>query len=213
MGDLVDQDGEFGNDYDDENSPRFEMAANENVPMMRIPDYATTMNRIDPFASSSGNERTEKVLETLTLVGSTIGSIAKSAFHGTKHYAYTFLRRNNNMQTVGGFSSQDRIHEVDYYQHENLLLDPHEVEDGSWPMETSSPMGLRSEMMGVDSSGSNIRHPILACVKQFCVDMLDIFMGLSRNKKLVVIAFLIFLIWLFISEERQHQQHGSLRKG
>jgi hypothetical protein len=210
------------NNGHDDRTTLSEINPNGNVQMRTIPDYSASDNiRNDHYSSynedSSGSDHRAgyQLLSALTTVGNAVGFMAKSVFYGTRNLYNTVIIRNNNRQSQGSiFTSQQRMHEMDY-QRESLLLDPHEVEDGSFlPMENASPLGLNAmRMMGssnnvvVSSTSTGRRHhPLIGCLSQFCVDVRDIFMGLSRNKKLAVIAFVAFLLWLFISEER-HNHH------
>jgi hypothetical protein len=169
---------------------------------MNIPDYATSTNRPDPYYSSSNSNAKDQFFSVLSSVGSAAGSAANSAYRGSKTLYGNLV---NNRQSAGS-SAQDRMAEMDY-QRESLLLDPHDVEDGTLPLPMgSTPTGLRGGI-GAHSSVSTGGHPIVRYTKQFCVDLKDIFMGLSPNKKLFVIGFTAFLLWLFISEEWPH--HGS----
>jgi hypothetical protein len=232
-----DDDDDIDNHHDKRSSRTLtlpETLANGNIQRITIPDYSASDNiRNDHWSSSyndydgsgGNNDRGYKVLNALTTVKSAFGSMAKTAFHGTRHLYHTVIMMNNNSNSnsnsnTNNQTSQRRMHEMDY-QRESLLLDPHEMEDGTMlPMEQASPLGLRSQMMGSSSNNVSVGtgshplqhhrcHTLIGCLIQFCVDVRDIFMGLSRNKKLVVIAFVVFLVWLFVSEERQQHHHSS----
>jgi len=168
---------------------------------MNIPDYATSTNTPDPYYSPSNSNAKDQFFSVMSAVGSAAGSAASTAYHGSK----TLYGNMVNKRQSAGVSAQDRMAEMDY-QRESLLLDPHDVEDGTLPISMgSTPTGLRGGI-GAHSSVSTGGHPIFRYAKQFCVDLKDIFMGLSPNKKLFVIGFIAFLLWLFISEEWPHHE-------
>jgi len=169
---------------------------------MNIPDYSTSMNRPDPFTNSSNSNVKDQMFSVLSAVGSAAGSAAKGAYSGSKRLYGNMVKKKQSAR----LTAHERMAEMDY-QRESLLLDPHDVEDGTLPLSMgSTPTGLLGGINDPHSAVSTGRHPIIGYTKHFCLDLKDIFMGLSTNMKLVVIGFVAFLLWLFISEEWPHHE-------
>jgi len=190
-----------------ENTRLFDSTAyplQSNEAQMNVPDYSTSTNRPDHYTSSSNSEVKDQIFSVLSAVGSAAGSAAKSAYRGSKKM---YGNMSKNRQSAG-LNAHERMAEMDY-QRESLLLDPHDVEDGTLPLSTgSTPTGLLGGINDPHSSVSSGRHPIVRYTKQVCGDLKDIFMGLSQNMKLVVVGFMAFLLWLFISEEWPHHHEA-----
>lgn len=170
-------------------------AENSN-PLMNIPDYAASINRGHTHQVYTNADVKDQFFSVMSTVGNGMTTAGKGIYRGSK-YLYNNIMNKRQSNSYNG----DRMAEMDY-QRQSLLLDPHEVEDGAFAPPTTTGLGGGSD--GLSSHSSN-GHPILAYMKQFCIDMKDIFMGLSPNMKLFVIAFVAFLIWLFISEEWHHE--------
>lgn len=171
-----------------------------NQPMdMNIPDYAAQSSMPDAYPPPETDYK-ETMSNILAAAGSLTVSAAKGVYRGTQQiYGKVMNKRSAN----GLASQQDRRAEMDY-QRQSLLMDPHEMEDGV-PHTSSMDAGLNTgyESTGLNSANQN-SHPILNLMKQFCNDLKDIFLGLSRRSQLFVVLFFVFIVWLFISEEWSH---------
>lgn len=174
---------------------------------MNIPDYAAAASRPDPYASSYNSDFKDNLFSALSTIGSAAGTAAKSAYRGSRRLYGNMM----NKRSSSGMAGQDRMSmaemEMDY-QRQSLLMDPHDMEDSAMPStnlggSSSTPMGLRATNSTVTTEG----YSMMGYAKQFCVDMKDIYLGLSRRMQIAVLVFLIFVIWLFISEEERHHEN------
>lgn len=172
---------------------------------MNIPDYATSSNLPNSYEASDLDYK-EKLFSFVSAAGNLTKSAAKGIYRGTTTLYGNIMNRSSN----GLVSQQERMAEMDY-QRQSLLLDPHEVEDGvpnTSSMDARFGTGFDIDNQHLNSADSG-RHPLLDYGKQFCVDLKDIFLGLSRRAQVFVILFLVFIIWLFISEEWGHSHHDA----
>jgi len=170
---------------------------NGNIPM-NIPDYATSSSLPNSYEASDSDYK-DKMFNFLAATGNATSSAAKGIYRGTKNIYGNLM---NKRTSTGLLSQQERMAEMDY-QRQSLLMDPHEVEDGI-PNTSSMDAGLRAGFDNPEFNSANAGHPVVVYGKQFLVDLKDIFLGLSRRAQLIVILFLVFIIWLFISEEWSH---------
>merc|ERR1712107_590802 len=88
------------------------------------------------------------------------------------------------------------------YQRESLLMDPHDLEDRAAPMSSgpteplstsmSAPSGMRAGIINANSINDG-SSTCLAFVKQFAVDMKDLFLGASLRVQVGVVVLMIFI--------------------
>lgn len=170
---------------------------------VRIPEYSqvpspSPYNTDTTYNISNGesSDYKDKMMTILSAVGSAAGAVATGAYHGTK-VLYGKMTSKGNTTIGGGMAEMD-------YQRASLLMDPHELEDRASPMSGSlptqnnhSPTGMRA---GVIRHSSGNENSFVTFLKQFAVDMKDLYMGASRRVQIGVIVLIIFIIWLIFFE-------------
>ena len=167
-------------------------------------------------SDSSDIDYKEKFMTVLSVMGSAAGTVAKGAYQGGK-IVYEKMTSKNNLQgggaVSGGMSNVGGgagMTELDY-QRESLLMDPHDLEDraaastmGSIPTAMNAggggmTSGMRAGIISANNNAGN-ENSIVTCMKQFAVDMKDLFLGASRGVQIGVIALIVFIIWLLFFE-------------
>lgn len=167
---------------------------------MNIPDYSSANARNNFGNVHYGDVSSDiqgGILHAFSVVGNAAGSIASGVFQGTKHLVTRAMKHGSD--SIRGDVGMNRMNEMDY-QRESLLMDPHDYEDtSSFGAGRSQPVGLR----GYDDSMSHSRGGMMSYIKQFCIDIKDLFLASSRNVQIGTIIFFVFLIWLLVSEEEK----------
>lgn len=181
-------------------------APGSSMPMM-VPDYssnpAPSPYTSSPYSDDTSTEYKDRIFSMLSTAGSAANSAAKSAYRSSKRIYGNYMNKNG---THGASSAQERMTQMDY-QTESLLMDPHDLEAsavssaGQQGGTSSTPLGLRAGISQADSTVAQSGSKIVACMKQFLVDVKDIFLAQSQRTQIIVVLFLIFIAWLFVSEE------------
>ena len=196
-------DHEFGYPMVAEGSYSTSASANN----VHIPQYSQvpTPNPYNTDSAYNSNQDIgdykDTMMNVLSAVGSAAGTVATSAYHGTKTI-YNTMAKSNNGNVGGGMAEMD-------YQRESLLMDPHDLEDqatmttdsvSSAPnmTQSSSPTGMRAGVIRHSTREEGNSFVIFA--KQFAVDMKDLFLGASRRVQIGLIALIVFIIWLIFFE-------------
>ena len=195
---------------------------------VRVPQYSqipppSAYNTNSPYTSTtpapSNTDYKEQMMNVLSIVGTAAGTAAKGAYNGTK-YVYGKMMKTNTNNTglhvssanggMGGVPGGAGMTEMDY-QRESLLMDPHDLEDraaastmGSIPTAMNAggggmTSGMRAGIISANNNAGN-ENSIVTCMKQFAVDMKDLFLGASRGVQIGVIALIVFIIWLLFFE-------------
>lgn len=190
---------------------------------INIPNYASPNLAPNPYdeSTSSSSDFKDQMMNALWTVGSAANSAARGAYRGTKYMYQKISNKSGSNSGAGGAADAMNAHrrnEMDY-QRESLLMDPHDLEDRAAPFGAGSGMNMGMGMggsgsaptnglMGGMGSGSALMggaqdgsYSILGYLKQFCVDIKDIFLAAPRKVQILVVVLAIFIIWLFISEE------------
>jgi len=190
---------------------------------LNIPQYSSAP-RPNPYDSSSDYK--DKMMNVLSVAGSVANTAAKSAVSGTKYLYNNLIHKTatsgGRQSTLGGGGvGGGRMGEMDY-QRESLLMDPHDLENSAAAFSSSTnpnqeqfqqqeqqqrPPGMRSmsgsvsfeqqQQQPLEASGTNA---ILVSLKQFMVDMKDLFLAAPRSAQITVIGVFVLILWLLFSE-------------
>lgn len=188
---------------------------------LNIPQYSSTP-RPNPYDNSSDYK--DKMMTVLSAAGSVANTAAKGAVSGTKYIYNNLMSKTAASGGRNGLSSMNsgggRMGEMDY-QRESLLMDPHDLENSAAAFSSSAassnqqeqqqrPPGMRSvsgfgdgslsfeqQSQQLETSSSN---PILVSLKQFIVDMKDLFLAAPRSAQIAVISIFALIVWLLFSE-------------
>ncbi len=164
-------------------------------------------------ASASGSiDYKDKFMTVLSVVGSAAGTVAKGAYQGGKVvYAKMTSNNNSNAQGVGGEAGAGMT-ELDY-QRESLLMDPHDLESSTTAMNfgigsssanntstETTPSGMRAGIISGGNTSAGNDNSVLTFLKQFAVDMKDLFLSASPRVQIGIILLIVFIIWLIFFE-------------
>jgi hypothetical protein len=200
--------GQFGYPIVEEGAYSMPGTSNDNIPQYSQVPAPSAYNTETPYASSINNNQESidykgHFMNALSVVGSAAGTVAKTAYQGTKtvYGKVTNKKPNTGMQNAGGMAEMD-------YQRESLLMDPHDLEDRAASMATgshaheppmsASPSGMRAGIISANASGNE--HSFVTFLKQFAVDMKDLFLGASRRVQIGIVALVVLIIWLIFFE-------------
>lgn len=164
--------------------------------------------------SSDSIDYKEKFMSVLSVMGSAAGTVAKGAYQGGK-VVYEKMTSKNNVQGGGIAASgggMNNVTELDY-QRESLLMDPHDLESSTTAMNfggsgggntnsettTTLPTGMRAGVISGNNSTSN-ENSFVTFLKQFAVDMKDLFLSASPRVQIGIVLLIIFIIWLIFFE-------------
>ena len=169
-------------------------------------------------SDSSDIDYKEKFMTVLSVMGSAAGTVAKGAYQGGK-IVYEKMTSKNNLQgggaVSGGMSNVGGgagMTELDY-QRESLLMDPHDLESSTTAMNfggsggnansdttTTLPSGMRAGVIRGNNNSTGSENSIVTFLKQFVVDMKDLFLSASPRVQIGIVLFIIFIIWLIFFE-------------
>jgi len=185
----------FNDSMEEDRSYTYATSAEADI---NVPDYSYTSSRGNignPYHEDDTSNIQSTLFNIVSTVGSAAGSIAKSAYKSTRNIVSRAMNDRTANNPRGGLN---RIDEMDY-QRESLLMDPHDIDDPS----STRTAGLR----GFDGTALNGRdeggYSSMTYSKQICIDMKDLFLGASRNVQIIIVLFIVFVIWLLISEEEK----------
>ncbi len=202
------------------NSVRIPEYSQAPAPNAYNPDSAYNAHLNHQSSSSSSTDYKDTFMNVLSAVGSAAGTVAVGAYQGTKHLYGKMTNKNTSAMGMGGGagghmnmmggSGNANMGEMDY-QRESLLMDPHDLEDRAAmstghsttePLSSSSmasPSGMRAGIINANSI-NDTGSTFINFVKQFAVDMKDLFLGASRRVQIGVVALFVFIIWLIFFE-------------
>lgn len=196
--------GQFGYPIVQEGTYSTSGQSNVHIPQYSQVPAPSAYNTDSPYPGSSSDgqgstDYKDQMMSILSVVGSAAGTVANGAYQGTKYlYAKMASKSNNNSglsNNTGGMAEMD-------YQRESLLMDPHELEDraassSAPPAFAATPPGMRA---GVITHNSGNENKFVTFVKQFVVDLKDLYINASPRVQIGVIVLFIFIIWLIFFE-------------